>query len=120
MYPESTTGSPARLSLRQTGSPGMIYSVFISCVIVYTFGDSHLSCKVAPSWLPSSRGIRRLTAAAGPTAINFQLRLLVTLLGPPCSIWASVVQRTGTWIADLCLTYTCRCVLTVSRSRSRM
>nr|KAF6444040.1 potassium voltage-gated channel subfamily A regulatory beta subunit 2 [Molossus molossus] len=26
MYPESTTGSPARLSLRQTGSPGMIYS----------------------------------------------------------------------------------------------
>uniref|UniRef100_F7GD90 Voltage-gated potassium channel subunit beta-2 n=1 Tax=Macaca mulatta TaxID=9544 RepID=F7GD90_MACMU len=25
MYPESTTGSPARLSLRQTGSPGMIY-----------------------------------------------------------------------------------------------
>uniref|UniRef100_A0A8C0K7W1 Potassium voltage-gated channel subfamily A regulatory beta subunit 2 n=1 Tax=Canis lupus dingo TaxID=286419 RepID=A0A8C0K7W1_CANLU len=28
MYPESTTGSPARLSLRQTGSPGMIYSLF--------------------------------------------------------------------------------------------
>ncbi|KAK4809871.1 hypothetical protein QYF61_022702 [Mycteria americana] len=26
MYPESTTDSPARLSLRQTGSPGMIYS----------------------------------------------------------------------------------------------
>ncbi|XP_046939279.1 voltage-gated potassium channel subunit beta-2 isoform X3 [Lynx rufus] len=26
MYPESTAGSPARLSLRQTGSPGMIYS----------------------------------------------------------------------------------------------
>ncbi|XP_035413460.1 voltage-gated potassium channel subunit beta-2 isoform X1 [Cygnus atratus] len=25
MYPESTTDSPARLSLRQTGSPGMIY-----------------------------------------------------------------------------------------------
>ncbi|KAI6073704.1 Voltage-gated potassium channel subunit beta-2 isoform X2 [Aix galericulata] len=27
MYPESTTDSPARLSLRQTGSPGMIYSI---------------------------------------------------------------------------------------------
>ncbi|KAK1902196.1 Voltage-gated potassium channel subunit beta-2 [Dissostichus eleginoides] len=26
MYPESTTDSPARLSLRQSGSPGMIYS----------------------------------------------------------------------------------------------
>ncbi|XP_032904065.1 voltage-gated potassium channel subunit beta-2 isoform X6 [Amblyraja radiata] len=26
MYPESTTDSPARLSLRHTGSPGMIYS----------------------------------------------------------------------------------------------
>uniref|UniRef100_A0A8C2H6F7 Voltage-gated potassium channel subunit beta-2 n=1 Tax=Cyprinus carpio TaxID=7962 RepID=A0A8C2H6F7_CYPCA len=26
MYPESTTDSPARLSLRQTGSPGMVYS----------------------------------------------------------------------------------------------
>uniref|UniRef100_A0A4W4FWZ8 Voltage-gated potassium channel subunit beta-2 n=1 Tax=Electrophorus electricus TaxID=8005 RepID=A0A4W4FWZ8_ELEEL len=26
MYPESTTDSPARLSLRQTGSPGMIYN----------------------------------------------------------------------------------------------
>ncbi|KAJ8388997.1 hypothetical protein AAFF_G00125580 [Aldrovandia affinis] len=26
MYPESTADSPARLSLRQTGSPGMIYS----------------------------------------------------------------------------------------------
>ncbi|KAF0034454.1 hypothetical protein F2P81_012212 [Scophthalmus maximus] len=26
MYPESTTDSPARLSHRQTGSPGMIYS----------------------------------------------------------------------------------------------
>lgn len=25
MYPESTTDSPARLSLRQTGSPGMVY-----------------------------------------------------------------------------------------------
>uniref|UniRef100_A0A8C9AMT9 Voltage-gated potassium channel subunit beta-2 n=1 Tax=Prolemur simus TaxID=1328070 RepID=A0A8C9AMT9_PROSS len=34
MYPESTTGSPARLSQRQTGSPGMLYStrygIFVS------------------------------------------------------------------------------------------
>uniref|UniRef100_A0A8C1KFW1 Voltage-gated potassium channel subunit beta-2 n=1 Tax=Cyprinus carpio TaxID=7962 RepID=A0A8C1KFW1_CYPCA len=43
MYPESTTDSPARLSLRQTGSPGMVYrnlgksGLRVSCLGLGTF-----------------------------------------------------------------------------------
>uniref|UniRef100_A0A3Q2Q2L8 Voltage-gated potassium channel subunit beta-2 n=1 Tax=Fundulus heteroclitus TaxID=8078 RepID=A0A3Q2Q2L8_FUNHE len=35
MYPESTTDSPARLSLRQTGSPGMIYSINVNLFLCF-------------------------------------------------------------------------------------
>uniref|UniRef100_A0A8C9R7R3 Voltage-gated potassium channel subunit beta-2 n=1 Tax=Scleropages formosus TaxID=113540 RepID=A0A8C9R7R3_SCLFO len=46
MYPESTTDSPARLSLRQTGSPGMIYrnlgksGLRVSCLGLGEYQDS--------------------------------------------------------------------------------
>ncbi|ELK28058.1 Voltage-gated potassium channel subunit beta-2 [Myotis davidii] len=53
MYPESTTGSPARLSLRQTGSPGMIYSPKRQLQFYRNLGKSGLrvSCLGLGTWV---------------------------------------------------------------------
>ncbi|KAG7244756.1 hypothetical protein INR49_029775 [Caranx melampygus] len=60
MYPESTTDSPARLSLRQTGSPGMIYSARYGSPKRQLQFYRYLSVSVPANllWLSQSRVIK--------------------------------------------------------------
>uniref|UniRef100_A0A8C6UGT9 Voltage-gated potassium channel subunit beta-2 n=1 Tax=Neogobius melanostomus TaxID=47308 RepID=A0A8C6UGT9_9GOBI len=93
MYPESTTDSPARLSLRQTGSPGMIYrNLGKSGLRVSCLGLGKTLCFLP---LPSQQMAEQLMTLAYENGINLFDTAEVYAAGKAEVVLGNIIKKKG-------------------------
>uniref|UniRef100_A0A8B9MK93 Voltage-gated potassium channel subunit beta-2 n=1 Tax=Accipiter nisus TaxID=211598 RepID=A0A8B9MK93_9AVES len=103
MYPESTTDSPARLSLRQTGSPGMIYrNLGKSGLRVSCLGLG--KCRGLPWPLGSSSMAEQLMTLAYDNGINLFDTAEVYAAGKAEVVLGNIIKKKGWRRSSLVIT----------------
>uniref|UniRef100_A0A669QT25 Voltage-gated potassium channel subunit beta-2 n=1 Tax=Phasianus colchicus TaxID=9054 RepID=A0A669QT25_PHACC len=101
MYPESTTDSPARLSLRQTGSPGMIYSLSSSSECT---GAAALGVPIPRHPLPSPQMAEQLMTLAYDNGINLFDTAEVYAAGKAEVVLGNIIKKKGWRRSSLVIT----------------